>query len=403
MNKIILEITPLDTLFFRDGKPFTAGDDNWADGAGFPPSPSVFYGAVRTLLASQNGWALNEIETKTASLSIENIYLIYDDEPHFIAPLDFVESSIKNAKKELEQKQLAIINDDKLIAREKTVDNIKSLFSSDREDDFVKSVSSAIIKQELLLESLKKNKVTSSINLKQYTLTNEPKIGIKKNRNTGNVEEGMLYRVALQRLEPQITVKTDNRNNKKTQKTEKPVKIHLELSFEQEFNLSQKGFLRLGGEGKATAYRIVNTKDEDAIFFSKDKLPTLNLSVEKNKFRLYLATPAIFKNGWHPNLSIFGINNAKLIAANVPKPSVIGGFRMQKTNRGKKGHKSMYRVVSAGAVYVYEMPLDSNFEQININLNKLQGKAITDVDINDDSSSFKSKEGFGIAYLGSFN
>jgi CRISPR-associated protein Cmr3 len=397
MNRIILEITPLDTLFFRDGKPFTAGEDNWADGAGFPPSPSVFYGAVRTLLASQNGWGLNEIEEKTQSLCIENIYLLFNDEPHFIAPLDFVESSIKNAKKEYEQKQLTTINDHKLTTKNSTY----SLFSSNDEDDFVKSKNNAIITQGLLLESLQKEKMLSSVTLKQFKLTNEPKIGIKKNRSSGNVEDGMLYRVALQRLEPEIRIKADKRDSKKTQKIENPIKIHIELSYGQDFNLSPKGFIRLGGEGKAAAYEIVDTKDEDAEFFTKSKLPKLNLSAEKNKFRLYLATPAIFKNGWYPNLSLFNVN-ANLVAANVPKPKVIGGFRMQSTTRGKKGHKSMYRVVPAGSIYIYEIPPDSNFEQINNNLNQIQGTAITDIDSEMNANSFKRREGFGIAYFGAF-
>lgn len=35
-----------DTLFFRDGKPFSMGDDVWANGV-FPPYPSTLYGALR--------------------------------------------------------------------------------------------------------------------------------------------------------------------------------------------------------------------------------------------------------------------------------------------------------------------------------------------------------------------
>ena len=44
---MILELQPLDTLFFRDGKPFNKGEENWAD-AIFPPFPATIYGALRT-------------------------------------------------------------------------------------------------------------------------------------------------------------------------------------------------------------------------------------------------------------------------------------------------------------------------------------------------------------------
>ena len=44
---MIIQIDPLDTLFFRNGKPFTMGEETWAD-AVFPPYPSVVYGALRS-------------------------------------------------------------------------------------------------------------------------------------------------------------------------------------------------------------------------------------------------------------------------------------------------------------------------------------------------------------------
>lgn len=40
-------IRPFDTLFFRDARPFVAGEDNLALSV-FPPAPSVIYGAFRT-------------------------------------------------------------------------------------------------------------------------------------------------------------------------------------------------------------------------------------------------------------------------------------------------------------------------------------------------------------------
>jgi CRISPR-associated protein Cmr3 len=52
---MIIELNPLDTLFFRDGKPFAMGEETWADGI-FPPPPSVIYGALRT------AWFANNIE-----------------------------------------------------------------------------------------------------------------------------------------------------------------------------------------------------------------------------------------------------------------------------------------------------------------------------------------------------
>ena len=43
---MIIEISALDTLFFRDGKPFSMGENHWTNSI-FPPNMSTVYGADR--------------------------------------------------------------------------------------------------------------------------------------------------------------------------------------------------------------------------------------------------------------------------------------------------------------------------------------------------------------------
>ena len=50
-----LFIEPSDVLLFRDGKPFSAGDDHAARSI-FPPSPRTFQGAVRAAILSRHGF-----------------------------------------------------------------------------------------------------------------------------------------------------------------------------------------------------------------------------------------------------------------------------------------------------------------------------------------------------------
>lgn len=49
-----LFLRPTDVLVFRDGRPFSAGDDHFATGP-FPPPPSVVYGAIRRALLESVG------------------------------------------------------------------------------------------------------------------------------------------------------------------------------------------------------------------------------------------------------------------------------------------------------------------------------------------------------------
>ena len=80
-----IEITAYDTVFFKDGKPFTMGEDTWASGT-FPPPPSVFYGMLRTAYAAQNNIALNKIEEETKDLRISSILLKLENEKHLLFP-----------------------------------------------------------------------------------------------------------------------------------------------------------------------------------------------------------------------------------------------------------------------------------------------------------------------------
>ncbi len=49
---------PVDTLFFRDGRPYEQGEASQAGVvSGFPPSPPTLVGAVRAALARSMGWA----------------------------------------------------------------------------------------------------------------------------------------------------------------------------------------------------------------------------------------------------------------------------------------------------------------------------------------------------------
>ncbi len=85
---MLLEIEALDTLFFRDGKAFAAGEDVWADSAGLP-SPAGIYGALRTAYAVAHGIAPEAIEERTKDLKITGLHYAVPGKPCLLpAPLD---------------------------------------------------------------------------------------------------------------------------------------------------------------------------------------------------------------------------------------------------------------------------------------------------------------------------
>ncbi|MFA0766495.1 MAG: hypothetical protein BDTLLHRC_001448, partial [Candidatus Fervidibacter sp.] len=56
-------IRPMDVWLFRDGKPFTAGEDHIAEST-FPPSPFSLQGAIRTKVLADKGVNLSEFASQ---------------------------------------------------------------------------------------------------------------------------------------------------------------------------------------------------------------------------------------------------------------------------------------------------------------------------------------------------
>jgi len=101
-----LQLAPLDTLFFRDGTPFSADSSGPGDVGGlFPPHPDSITGALRAALARCNGWtgsgrwsaALNQAlgpgPDDLGLLSFTGPLLLRRGEPLFPLPLHLLGAS----------------------------------------------------------------------------------------------------------------------------------------------------------------------------------------------------------------------------------------------------------------------------------------------------------------------
>jgi CRISPR-associated protein Cmr3 len=100
-----LVLRPLDTLFFRDGRPYNQDDPSQAEAASvFPPHPPTVVGAVRAALARAMGWPDKPWDTgllgngvdwsagdeTLGPLRFAGPYILRDGEPLFPAPLCLV-------------------------------------------------------------------------------------------------------------------------------------------------------------------------------------------------------------------------------------------------------------------------------------------------------------------------
>ena len=357
-----LFLKPNDTFFFRDGRPFTRGEQTEGHSIEMP-FPSTVMGAFRTayiafcadLTEFANGQLKSIIGTKQslqgASIKVKGVFLGSENgQLSCSTPRDMV-SEKKSASTKLYSLSLA---------------SLDNSFSPSSELSTFLTWNNANIQVEHA------GGYISSDNLRRYLLgatqsltsegsdfvVDEPKVGITRSHKTLSTVEGMLYRI----------------NMKRFCKSE----FGLIVDIDGIDRLPQNGLIKLGGEGKSFVYRETAQRTDILSHGDRDKIR--NRVRNSRKFKLYLATPAIFDAGWFPKGLHQGI---ELITAAVGNYITVGGWDVAHSRP-----KSAYRAVPAGSVYYYRL------------INGTKAEAVLDCLHYKNISDQRSQEGFGLAYVG---
>jgi CRISPR-associated protein Cmr3 len=340
----VVALKAFDTFFFRDGKPFTMGEETWANGL-FPPPLSVVYGALRTAYFSEYIEEFNNANQADDPSSELRIYFsaYHGGGKYFYpCPLDIVQK--KEKKGEPEYNLLELVERQADCCSSLQGLELPMLLQSQQQVE----AASGLIDEISLNEYLQNGSLPPYIlNMDNY-LREEPKVGISRNNLTGSADEGMLYRVGMKRM----------------------LEISLAVGYSG-LNISGR-LMRLGGEGKSVSVSELN---ENQNVQGMSVLPK-----KDDFFKLYLATPAIFNEGWRPAPD--KTPGAKLVGAVIGKPLYIGGFDMKPKNGQRPHPKPMRRAVPAGSIYYYQ------------GIAEVQGDSISD---------YGSKQGYGIYYIGKVN
>lgn len=353
---MIAKIDLLDTFFFRDGKPFSQGEETWADSV-FPPAPSVLYGMLRSLYMAnhKDGFSEDNI-SRTEDLIIKNIFIEINDQVCFPVPKDFVVN-----KEDEDDKFLLTLQALEVTSNAKTV----RFFSAPRKKANIvaqKVEDNALFNKDDFESYLSLNDIDMLpyYNASDY-LISEAKIGIGRSNLTLTSESGLLYRVDMKRLGATSLQK----------------QIDVKMVVEYEGLDLPASFAKLGGEGKSAKVEI------------QDNAIEVNPPEIDEYFKLYLATPAIFKKGWLPEWidettlvgSYRGVE-IELLATCLSKAMSIGGFDLK-----KKEPKPMLKAVPQGSIYYFKI-LKGSKEQV---LKAFHGQTIAEYDF--------AKQGFGVCYV----
>lgn len=324
-----IKISALDTLFFRTGKPFDRGEDNWAESI-FPPLPSVIYGAIRSHFYIQSPDKITDLKTNdlTQNLKINKILLKGLDSTLFPIPLDLVKYKNENKNEAYLKYNL-----------QNHLSNFPCEYINVLDDNI--ETPKGFINKNSLNKYLKQSNLEINYTPNEQILLNENKIGIGLDNYTRSTEQSKLYRVGMLRTE-------DKYENK----------LEIIVDFDLNGFYVNSNILKLGAETKMSSV-IALTENE--------KIEDIATPELKNEYlKLYILTPAIFKKGWLPDFidteTLIGTKDnckIKLISAFVGKTFKIGGFDI------KQGEpKNMYSAIPAGSVYYFEILKCENKNQI---------------------------------------
>ena len=359
-----LFLKPNDTFFFRDGRPFTRGQQS--EGYSIEtPFPSTVMGALRTAYIAfcgdmtqfANEQMKSVIGTKQsladASIQIRGVFLGRGDGPlYYPTPRDLV-SEKKSGSAALYPLLMESQSD---------------TFSSNSNSE----LSKILTWNDPTMQVEHPGGYISCDNLRKYLLgetsgltseksgfiIDEPKVGITRSHKTLANDEGMLYRINMKRF-------SDS-----------------EFGFIVDVNgidqLPNSALIKLGGEGKSFTYRIASQKTDP--ISAADHSTIRDMVRDSGKFKLYLATHAIFDDGWLPKCFH---GNIELITAVVGNYVTIGGWDV-----ADRSPKKAYRAVPAGSVYYFRL---GNGADVDAILDCLHYKNIGDQ---------RTQEGFGLAYVG---
>ncbi len=332
MNYVRLFLEPVDVWFFRDGLPFTTGENRRARGL-FPPTPNTVQGAIRSrVLAAWGGIdALSQREFQGligdsqsyGKLRLRGPFLARRQEGskeesivrYFPAPADVVvpEGGGPPCRLQVGEWGKVLVNSPD--------DNDDLCPLCPPEGEFVAAQGWLTEKG---LQNYLAGKPFDLVDSSDLFVSDEFRLGIALDYEHKRPGEGMLYQIEFIRPKPGVGLTID---------------VGLD-GYDDVLNalkLPEEGWLSIGGRGRAARFKKVKeVKDQS--------------QQVKERFKLYFATPAYFENGWKPaDWGSFFSDRPSLRAAAVRRPQLIGGWDVVK-NRAK----DMRRYVPAGSVYYFE-------------------------------------------------
>lgn len=321
-----LIIKPVDVWLFRDGRPFSAGEDHEALSI-FPPTPFTLQGAIRTKVLSDKGIDLTGFAKQKnpdpdvgygenfGKLQLLGPMLVHKKEGKWERLIPMPADVVKVGK------EFKLLKPQKLQFKTNLPEKLELLWVKGQRIEDAKgwlpeSEWQRYLQGDAQIRCLCGEKEDCICNKLLFSF--EPRIGIAIERSKRTTQTRMLYRANFIRLQDKVAL----------------------WAKVEGVNLKNHGFLRFGSEGKAASCEVIGPLPN---------FTSYNQNFEK-RFKVVLISPAWFSEGYQPSdwSKIFKVP-VRLVAIALSRPQKIGGFDVAKGQP-----KPLRNFVSAGSVYFFE-------------------------------------------------
>ncbi len=322
-------IEPTEPLLFRTGRPFDAGESNFAESI-FPPTPETMQGAIRAMIAAHTT-LVNSTMGIAARFGSDILTKLIGNQSSYgrfrVTGLTLGKSTKENGSVERLLPGPASLMKLKFKGdKDSTIIQLKpkplSGVTSNIPDEMQylsppnfgerelegKPKSIGWLTEENLQVVLNTQDDFPPIKAESDFYTPEHRLGIGMQNDTKTTQAGYLYQVQMIRMEPGYGFVVDIRLSEENN----PNKLTDDNKTQEDLGLPTAGWLTLGGEQRAAHFTVLGITPQ------KVQLPGK---------RVYLATPAYFTKGWQPPVESFTPNH-KLIAAAINNPVSIGGWQI---------------------------------------------------------------------------
>ncbi len=375
----LMTFHPNDVLFFRDLRSAELG--SILDG--IYPLPSVFFGAIRSLILHSSGVEPSDYVKQSRSeklsdtvaplvdiigeatpepvkgtLSIKGPFLYLSNRLYFQAPTNLFQNE--------DGTYTLGVPGENSILNDLGTTNIRPILTDEKRDE-VKAEKSWISLNKLLELCLNMSPGLCSLSVlpESEIWISEPRYGHEREEQSHTVKDERLYQVNTRRF------KSDDSSYA-------AMVTGMDLSTVAHY----KNF-PIGGK-----HHMVSIQHEAWSGLSSDVAKKIKKSInDSGRFFIYLATPSIFDKGWFPSPDkMFGLYP---IGAALQKSTHMAGW-----DYAKGRAKALRRLAPAGSVYFYE--IDDNQIVDDLVDCYLLNKSVSD------GSSGLQRAGFGQTLIGSW-